>query len=389
MRGDIFAWGVCKCGGKWNRIEHPVTKKALNILCASCGMPPEKFGVDARTFKNRHHPGTRITRVKGGEFIYSIHQATRLLEAMRCKWDEVGPERFDITKFSEAGRAAYKLSECSKEWQLHLEARGRSKSYTKSVEKMMRLHILPVRGEFDIREITPADIEDLQLALKKKLSHNSVVLCLSILNSLIKRYAYRKSVLDKMIVFPENWSSTESPKWRILTVAEQRHYIAKMVWNAKRRIRRNLLLLLKTYVHLGCRPGEVCALLRRNILEDGRVQIQGSIEAATGALRPTKTGKERIAPVALPPSLAKRLRSLPVLPEAYLFQYKGGSFNPRYLSKLFRSVCELPNVSFYSFSKHTLATMEAEEAVREGTRRGAKRVGVSTKIADAHYIARR
>jgi integrase len=395
MKGDLYAWSVCKCGGTWNRIEDPVTKKALNYLCATCGMPPEKFGVDARSFRNRRGElkDYRLTRGKDGEYLYSVHQARRLLELLRAKWDEVGRERFDITEFSKRGRENYKLSECARKWQLYVEQRvelkERSRSYASGIERKFRLHVIPFLGaDLDIREITPADVERLQTALREKLSRNSATSCLIALNTLLRRYAYREGAMPKPPIFPEEWSTFSHPTWREVTVAEQRSLMAKMVWAAKKRVRRTLLLLLKVYTFLGCRPGEACGLKKKHLLEDGKVKIEGSIEAATGALRPTKTGRSRIAPEPLPAGLLAQLRALPVLPEAYLFTRNGRAINPGWLSRLFRQVNQLEGVTLYVMAKHSLATRTADEVVRESKRVAARRVGVSDAVLDNHYLIR-
>ena len=143
-------------------------------------------------------------------------------------------------------------------------------------------------------------------------------------------------------------------------------------------------LLMETYCALGCRPGEACGLKRRDLRDDGRVTIQRSIDV-WGNEKATKTGKERTA--GIPAELFARLRALPLLPDAYLFTRGGAPFNPNRLSHWFRVVTpDHPQLTLYTFSRHSLATRVKREAEKAGIQEAAKRIGNTPAIAREHYI---
>ena len=403
MRGDIYTWKSCACGGVWERIKDPVTKDTLNIICSVCRSAPELFGVDGRSFRNRKGAVGRLTHDKHGSFLYSVHQARRLLEAIRSDWDTLGSSRFDSTKWSTCGRETYKLSECVKEWILYLEEKGRqgkpggSKGYRSHVNRFFRLHILPcpigngkTLGETDVRELTADDIERLSLDLGEKMAQGSVSSGLSYLMTLLKRYRDRKNVLSFIPPFPEGWNENPDIPRRVINVADQRVLICRMLRRFyKGPIRRVALLLLKTHVALGCRPSEVCALKRKDVLDDDRVMIQGSIDAADGTWKEMTKNRRRRISDPLPPELAAALRALRVLPRGFLFEKEDGElFNPNRLTGQFRMVRgpEYPDVTLNTFSRHTLATMVAREARENGIKEAARRLGNTIPIARKNYV---
>jgi integrase len=387
MRGDLFAWGSCRCGGAWNIIRDQF-KKVSNIVCERCGLPPEKWGVDARAFKNRKGNVGRITKDRSLEFIYSIHQAKRILESIRADWDAVGPERFDPSNHSSQGRESYKLSECVKDWLSNQEDRGIKDSTVKHGELNFRLHILPILGDLDIREIVEDDIERLQRELRKKdnCGDNSVKGCLQSLSTLLRRYCHRKHVIPHVPAFPENWSAGVFVERHEVTVAEQRRLTARLVMSYPKTVRKSMLYLQKTYTTLGCRPGEAHALKRKNILEDGKVMLQGAIDPITGEYGKRKTKDIRTVPVSLPDRLLSDLRSLPVLPEGFLFTKADGKpWNQNRVSDRFSDICDIPGVTYYTYAKHAMATRTVRDAVEEGKARAEKMVGVTRKVLDGHY----
>ena len=393
MKGRVYAYGdPCPCGGEWRDVTDGVTGDCVNIVCGVCLRSPTRFAIDGRSFKNRRGTVGRLFRDPRGDLYYAFHAAKQSLEAIRADWRDKGKERFDPTKWSTQGRESYKLAECAKEWRLHLERSGKSRAYTVHVELFFRLHILPgLPQDIDIREITGDDVEKLQLTLKEKgLSQNTVKSALQVLMSLMHRYCVRKQVIDRVPPFPEKWSAGVFVERHEVTVAEQRGLMARLVMSYPKTVRYRMLLLQKTYTALGCRPGEAHGLRRMDILEDGRVKIQGAINPVTGAYGPRKTKDQRTTPVPLPDGLLADLRALPVLPGGFLFVDESGlPWNQNRVSDRFGELCGIRSVTYYTYSKHSLATRTVRESVAEGKRKAAGIVGVTGKVLDGHYLLER
>lgn len=388
VKGDIYTWQRCKCGGEWEHIINSVTKRTINIVCRGCHGAPELWGVDARSFKNRKGSVGRVTRDKNDEPIYSPHHAARILESISADWDALGRERFDPTKHSRQGRASYKLAECGKEWRTNLSERGKKDATIAHVELNFRLHILPILGDIDIRELVEDDIERLQRELRKKetIGENSVKGCLQNLRTLLKRYCERKHVITRLPAFPEGWSASVFVERHEVTVPEQRHLMARLVMSYPKPVRKTMLLLQKVYTTLGCRPGEAHGLRREDILEDGRVKIQGAIDPKTGLFGARKTKDARTTPEPLPADLLAELRALPVIGRGHLFLNEDGKpFNQNRTSDRFKDICDVSGVTYYTYSKHSLASRLARGNAEERKDRAAKVVGVTKRILDGHY----
>jgi integrase len=208
--------------------------------------------------------------------------------------------------------------------------------------------------------------------------------------TLLKRYRDRKNVLTFIPPFPEGWNESPDIPRRVINRADQRVLIARLIRRFyKRRTRRIALLLLKTHVALGCRPSEACALKRKDLLDDDRVMIQGSIDAIDGAWKEMTKNRRRRISDPLPPELTAALRALPVLPKGFLFTKEDGEpFNPNRLSGQFGEVRgrEYSDVTLNTFSRHTLATMVAREARENGIKEAARKLGNTVPIARKNYV---
>jgi integrase len=394
MKGNVYAYGPpCpRCGGDWQSIKDPVTGDVINILCPKCFTMPVRFAIDGRAFKNRRGTVGRIFRDERGELFYHFQGAKRVLESIRHAWDTEGKERFDPTKHSKDGRETYKLAECAREWQLNLKERGKKDATIAHAELNFRLHILPILGsDVDVREITEDDIERLQRELKKKdgIGDNAVKGCLQNLRTLLKRYHERKHVLTTLPAFPEGWSASIYVERHEVTVPEQRRLMARLVMSYPKRVRKPMLLLQQVYTALGCRPGEAHGLRREDILEDGRVKIQGAIDPKTGLYGPRKTKDSRTTPDPLPEGLLAELRALPVIGRGYLFVGEDGKpWNQNRVTDRFKDICDVENVTYYTYSKHSLASRIASGEAEGRKDRAAKVVGVTKRILESHYLIR-
>jgi len=381
MRGRVYAYGPpCpKCGKQWDIIKDPVTRDILNILCRECYTCPIRFAVDGRAFKNRKGSVGRLFRDEKGELLYSFYAAKQLLEAIRHDWVKE-EERFDPAKWSRSGRETYKLSECSREWILHLEKRKPpvSRTHIEHMQRFFDKHINPFMGDLDIREITPDDIEKFQADLSEKgYKQNTLRTVLGALRTLLKRYCDRKMILNRVPPFPEKWSAT--PHIERYIVKDES--IQRQMWE---RMPGDTHLLMETLCALGCRPSEVCGLRKKDLMPDGTILIQRSINVY-GQETSVKTGKSRSHRI--PESLHNRLSQLPVLPGGYLFTRDGRPNNPRRLSGEFRAANrECPQITLYTFSRHSFASRVAREAKEEGIKEAARRIGNTAQIAKLHYV---
>jgi integrase len=391
MRGSVFAGGkpcpLCGDGGKWDVIRDRAGD-VVNIICKTHFTVPERYGVDGRGFKNRKGDVGRLTRDEKGELLYSFHAAKRLLESIRHDWDKLGSVRFDPTRWSRSGRESYKLSECAREWQLNMRDRGVKDSTIAHAEMHFRLHIIPILTDLDIREITEDDIERLQRELLRKegLSGNTPKSILQSLSTMLRRYHERKHVLDRMPSFPEKWSALVYSERHEVTVPEQRRLMARLVMAYPKAERRSMLRLQKIYAALGCRPGEAHALKRRDILEDGKVMLQGAIDPRTGKWGQRKTKDIRVTAAPLPEKILAEIRSLPIFPNSFLCTDAAGEpFNQNRTSIRFTEICDIPTVTYYTYSKHSLGTRTAREAAEDGRNAAARRIGVTRKVLDGHY----
>lgn len=402
-RGSVYPYGPpCpRCGGDWESIKDPVTGDTSNILCKECFTMPVRFAIDGRAFKNRRGNVGRLFRDERGELFYHFQGAKRVLESIRHTWDQEGQERFNPTKYSKLGRESCRLSECAREWILYLAEKGRqgkhggSTGYRSGAERAFRLHINPFKlddgrtlGDIDIREICADDIEKLSLSMSKDMAEVSVEAALTKLMTLFKRYRDRKNVLVTIPPFPEGWSEVPDTPRRVINGADQRVLICRMAkYHEDRADRRTIILLLKTQAALGCRPSEACAFKRKDLLDDGRMMIQGAIEACSGDWKETKTGRRRISDP-LPEKLAQELRGLPVLPRGFLFAIDGKPINPNRLSWWFGQVRgeAYTDVTLNTFARHSMASTVARSYREEGIREAARVLGNTVSIAKRAYV---
>ena len=387
MLGTIFPYGdLCpKCGSDWHSVKDETTGDILNILCRTCFTMPKKYAVDGRPFRNRKGNVGRLFRNERKELIYSFQEAKRILESIRHDWDKLGPERFDPSKHSRAGRESYKLAECARETILHKEAQGKRMDH---MEIAFRLHINPLLGDIDIREITEDDVEKLQITLMGKVNPkdgekydwNTVRSYLRQLRTVMNRYWLKKHVIDHVPAFPDDWSENRDLDRRTLTEAEQKELVAAhpaLYWE-----------LLETYAALGCRPEEVCGLKKMDLQPDGTINIQRVLNAHGKEVHYTKNRQKRNHP--LPLDLHARLSVKEITPGAYLFTKEDGTpFNPNRLSTSFRWYADkagYEDVDLYSFARHSVATETYRKAVKAGIAAAAERIGNTARIAEIHYI---
>jgi integrase len=167
---------------------------------------------------------------------------------------------------------------------------------------------------------------------------------------------------------------------RVLSIEEQSQIITNLVPHHR--------IIFETLAALGCRPGEICALKKRDLV-GGRAYIQRAFDNA-GHLKETKSNK--IQCKMLPPDLYARLGELcrDRLPEAFIFSgQRGAPYRPVYLTQLWKTAArkaEIP-VPLYVGTRHSFATQRWEEIQKAGADKLASEMGhASAGTTFSHYV---
>jgi len=176
-------------------------------------------------------------------------------------------------------------------------------------------------------------------------------------------------------IFSKAWNVSEVPRNE-----EQSQIITNLVPHHR--------IIFETLAALGCRPGEICALKKRDLV-GGRVYIQRAFDNA-GHLKETKSNK--IQCKMLPPDLYARLGELcrDRLPEAFIFSgQRGAPYRPVYLTQLWKTAArkaEIP-VPLYVGTRHSFATQRWEEIQKAGADKLASEMGhASAGTTFSHYV---
>jgi hypothetical protein len=116
------------------------------------------------------------------------------------------------------------------------------------------------------------------------------------------------------------------------------------------------------------------------------VKIQGAIDPVTGEYGPRKTKDCRITPEPLPDALLAELRALPVIGKGHLFVGADGKpWNQNRVTDKFKDLCDISGVTYYTYSKHSLASRIARGSAEDRKDHAAKVVGVTRRVLDGHY----
>jgi integrase len=145
-------------------------------------------------------------------------------------------------------------------------------------------------------------------------------------------------------------------------------------------------LLMEVFFAFGGRPSEAVALKGCDLLPDGRLFVQRSLNRYR-VVGPTKNKKSR--KVDIPSDLHARLVALGRVHDAFLFVRDGRPLTTDVLSHEFKKAAKdagYPQLKLYATGKHSMASITAREAEQEGIERAAARMGVTREIAERHYI---
>ncbi len=387
LRGKVGTKETCVvCGGSFTlQIIQTRTFSGTGLYCENGGAlhpAPRRYFIDGRAFKKKSDPSMsvgKLYRDVDGKILDGYHRSEDLLSTINRDWNKTyDNDAFDPTKYSRAGTRAYAVRECARAWQLHLESSGKkSKGYMNHAEMFFRLHINPVIGDLNVRAITPSQIEALQKHLQEKqLAEVTVKNILATLMTMFQRLHKRgldiggyNVTLDKIPVFPEDWSKVEPTRKKWIDEDTQRVLLDRMDgW---------LKLWARIFYETGARMGEICALQRCDVLPDRTIYVQHAIDFVTNEMKSTKTMEQRT--VRISEELYQEIAALPIVGEAYLFlSKKGKPYTSGMISTMLREVYDgagmfdlKPNCS----GRHSMATKKKNEGIRDAEARSAEQLG--------------
>jgi len=386
MLGSVQTKETCPVCGSAFTLQ--ILRDTPGMYCAKgCRTVPHRFFVDGRGFRNSGKSVGKLYRDQSGELLDSYLRAARMLESIRADYDK-DKAKFRPDKWSNAGMRSYKVSECAHAWQLAMESSGKkSQGYLNHAEMFYRLHINPVLGEMNVREVTPSDIESLQTSLKEKLGEVTVKNVLSVMMTMFIRLRDRglkidgyDVFIDRIPAFPEDWSKVEPKKKNWIDEDTQRELLGRMDgW---------LKLWAKIFYETGMRMGEVCALHRSDVLPDRTVYVQRAIDFVTGGEKPTKTMDTRTVPIS--EELYQEIAALPIVGDAYLFlSKKGKPYTSGAISTMLRDIYDaagMPNLRPNCSGRHSMATKRNKEAQESGLVAASAQLGNTPSMAGRAYI---
>jgi len=378
MLGSVRTKEKCPvCGGEFEEVRHPNRRqKILDLECAGCLTNPRRYFVDARAFKDSAGSPGRIFTDSNGNAFDSFDSAMRTLEAMRREVDE---HRFDSTRWKKDARQKLLLSEVCKGWLDSLKRANPDGDYRLHQETCLRLHVLPVLGEMDVRHFRGFDIQKLHKALLEKgretdgtpkeefqhrkpgpgegpLSSNSVRDILRGFKSCLK-WLQKQEVIERIPTFPST-SPVPRADVRWLKPADQASVLEHIPEYAR--------LLIETMIETGVRPGSMIAAKARD-LEDGGIRIERAFTRKR-MLKETKTGVTSWK--ALSSSLYARLvaSTRDKLPDAWLFtNSQGGPFTTNLASEIWRDAAREAkvNVCLYVSIRHSRVSQKRRDLERK------------------------
>jgi len=300
-----------------------------------------------------------------------------MLEAVRHDYDK-DRLKFDPTKWSTIGRKTHKLSDVWDAWH-KMVSRTRSRSYATHTEIFGRLHVLPVLGDIDVRELTMSDIQNLDLAMTEKdLSPQTRKTAMTMLATVL-HYAKDNRMIgtDDLPKFP-SIKTPRKDRWWIDGNAQKK--IAALMPKRTR-------LLMAVLFETGMRPGEGCGLKKRDILPERKIHVQRALDYFRNE-GPPKNGMPRYCEIT--EELYQTLKAIPALPDAYLFTTSNGlPYNTGTLSSKFRKAADkagFPQVTLYTSIRHSTASRVKQEAEREAIKIASEKIGNTPAMARDHYI---
>lgn len=262
-------------------------------------------------------------------------------------------------------------------WLEELEARRLSNEYVNSARQRFRDYIKPSLKGIAVTDIKTHQIKKLYLTLLKAgLASKTVKHVLDLLRTFMN-WCVEEELLTFCPKFPRVKVEYQEKRWLDRATQER---IIEQVPKGRR-------LYYEVLIETGARVSETCALKSRDLV-DGSVRIARSFTSA-GSVKERKNGGEYFRPVS--PELWKELvqHTSSMLPEAWLFTYKGETLNRHKVHRVWQRACKKAGVeiSLQQGSRHSRATqlnMELEQQTTELLR--AELGHTASGTARKHYV---
>lgn len=371
LRGRIRTREKCKCGAPFTPVNHSITKDVVDIICKACydrhgiEVRPHKFYIDARNMG-----AGKIYRNKQGLKFDSFLAAHRQLEEMRGQQDR---KIFDPADWMPSKLREHTLKEMSGRWLKRLE--DKSHSYQRHAKTDMEKHIIPVIGEsFDVRELRTQHMERIREGLAGK-APKTVKNVLATFQTFCNWLYYLEIIQRlpripaiKVPQSPRSWINRETQA-RIISFIPEHHR-----------------LVFETLAETAARPGEVCALKVRDLV-DGEILLERAFDER-GRVKTRKSGKAlyRAVSLALWGKLVARSRDR--LPEAWLFvDQQGQPYRRERLYKIWVRACKKAEVriDLYRGTRTSRASQKRLELEKGHARVIASELGNTEAVALRHY----
>lgn len=360
----------------------PVDKenKESRYHCATCGAEPKRYMVDIFVDRRNSFGERRLELYRWNGLPMSYEVAVAALHMVR---GEMGKGTFNIHDYSDPlGKKFHFNLWIEKTYTPLIEGRHRRgdicRHYYNDFLRYKRDKYIPFFRDFSVRNITTEHIMKFQnwladkaVALAEmdkkdgqvpKLRKRDGEKCIQFLKKMLHD-AFQMNHLRKMPSFPSFKRPDSITKW--IDRATQDAVI--------REVEDKYKPVIRFICYHGARPGEVRALKWCDVdLETGIARIRRAF-SRTQYKEFTKTGKERAIP--LHPDSIADLRRLRVQtkafdPDEFVFQSKmGRNFGDRTFNAIWhraRIKANVPNISLYPASRHSVGTQAAVAGFSDG-----------------------
>lgn len=263
--------------------------------------------------------GRRVWRTFYPEPTWSRRTTQRELQRFAADLEEQLEEREVLTKEEIAQKVAAEAAEAAKIKTLRQyvesvylpEKAALAEKSRASYTQLLEQHVLPVLGDVQIKDITPAMIKALLAELSKQLAFASVVKIYAILHGMFKAAVMDDTLdinpMDK-VPRPKQSKDAALPTEHKAFTAEETRYILHCLQDEPLKWQAFILLLIDT----GCRRGEACGLQWQAVdLDAGTITIERNLQYTKdrGVYETLpKNGKVRIVDIS--PDVVELLRAV-------------------------------------------------------------------------------
>jgi integrase len=342
MKGKVRTKERCpKCGKMFQETLH-------GLICARCKTRPERYFIDF------YHKGRlKIYSDKKGTPIDSYELAHRILEAIRY---EVDQHHFDPSLYSKKDLREYQFEIRVKKWlDEKLSNPNLAASYTCKLKGFVDNFYVPFFKSLDVRDIRYHHIKGFLGSLPKSFKSKYMKNILDGLKNFVSEL-HADEYIPTLPNFPTVSFQSPDIKW---IDEETQHAILNAIPNEHK----DIFLFM---FHEGLRPGEVRSLKKKDInLKENIVTIQ---RAFSGNVLREVTKTKRIRTIPLSPEVSEMLllRAHTLLPEAFVFTWKGKPYVKDALYRIWIKACtaaKVEGVHLYGGTRHSFASQAVNRGI--------------------------